>query len=85
MEAFWYIISFGIVHALVAMRVRISIVDDDTRTHHAGAQVAAIWGRPRWIVILLVVLWLTYFCTTFGVCATGLRGQAILTVYSRFF
>lgn len=45
-EATWYVIAFGITHALVAMRV------------------AAIWGRPRWIVILLVTLWVVYFSTT---------------------
>ncbi|KAG9077313.1 hypothetical protein FS749_010810, partial [Ceratobasidium sp. UAMH 11750] len=45
-EAVWYVCSFGITHALVAMRV------------------AAIWGRPRWIVVLLVSLWLAYFSVT---------------------
>ncbi|QRW12631.1 hypothetical protein RhiLY_11630 [Ceratobasidium sp. AG-Ba] len=45
-EAVWYVCAFGIIHALVAMRV------------------IAIWGRPRWIVILLGSLWLIYFATT---------------------
>ncbi|KDN37172.1 hypothetical protein RSAG8_10304, partial [Rhizoctonia solani AG-8 WAC10335] len=58
MEAIWYIISFGIIHALVAMRV------------------IAIWGRPRWIVVLLSSLWLTYFCTTLGILLASLFTKA---------
>ncbi|KAJ1306087.1 hypothetical protein OPQ81_010799 [Rhizoctonia solani] len=57
-EAMWYIISFGITHALVAMRVM------------------AIWGRVRWIVLLLSCLWLMYFCTTFGILFASLFTKA---------
>ncbi|CAE7149568.1 unnamed protein product [Rhizoctonia solani] len=58
MEAMWYITSFGIVHALVAMRVM------------------AIWGRPRWIVLLLSGLWLAYFCTSLGILFASLFTKA---------
>lgn len=58
LEAFWYIISFGITHALVAMRV------------------AAMWGRPRWIILLLATLWLAYFCTTLGFLLASLITKA---------
>ncbi|CAE6475269.1 unnamed protein product [Rhizoctonia solani] len=41
--------------------------------HH---QVMAIWGRPRWIVVLLCSLWLAYFCTTLGILLASLFTKA---------
>ncbi|KAF8608375.1 hypothetical protein BDV93DRAFT_519419 [Ceratobasidium sp. AG-I] len=45
-EAMWNLVSFGLIHALVALRVH------------------AIWGRPRWLTITLVVLYIIYFVMT---------------------
>ncbi|KAF8608374.1 hypothetical protein BDV93DRAFT_603198 [Ceratobasidium sp. AG-I] len=53
-EGMWYVVAFGITHALVSMRV------------------AAMWGRPRWIVVLLVTLWVAYFTVTFGIVLMSL-------------
>ncbi|CAE6441278.1 unnamed protein product [Rhizoctonia solani] len=63
-EAMWYITSFGIIHALVAMRASFKPI------------VMAIWGRPRWIVFLLSSLWLTYFCTSLGILLASLFTKA---------
>ncbi|KAG8686428.1 hypothetical protein FRC09_014137, partial [Ceratobasidium sp. 395] len=57
-EAVWYLCSFGITHALVAMRV------------------AAIWGRPRWIVVLLISLWLGYFSITSTILFNAMTSKA---------
>ncbi|KAF8608376.1 hypothetical protein BDV93DRAFT_519421 [Ceratobasidium sp. AG-I] len=45
-ETVWNIVSFGLIHALVALRVH------------------AIWGRPRWLSITLIVLFVIYFVVT---------------------
>ncbi|KAG8683267.1 hypothetical protein FRC08_014385, partial [Ceratobasidium sp. 394] len=45
-EAAWNLLSFGIIHGLVGLRVH------------------AIWGRPRWLSVTLVVLYIIYFATT---------------------
>ncbi|CAE6497953.1 unnamed protein product [Rhizoctonia solani] len=78
MEAIWYIISFGIIHALVAMRASSQPIIRILGKHSDSMlfQVIAIWGRPRWIVVLLSSLWLTYFCTTLGILLASLFTKA---------
>ncbi|CAE6524603.1 unnamed protein product [Rhizoctonia solani] len=77
-EAMWYIVSFGMTHALVAMRASsIHILRMLCKyTNCMRCQVMAIWGRPRWIVFLLSSLWLAYFCTTLGILLASLFTKA---------
>ncbi|KAG9105596.1 hypothetical protein FRC07_009160, partial [Ceratobasidium sp. 392] len=45
-ESLWNLLSFGMIHGLVALRVH------------------AIWGRPRWLSITLIILYILYFFAT---------------------
>ncbi|KAG9090283.1 hypothetical protein FRC06_001136 [Ceratobasidium sp. 370] len=45
-ESAWNLLSFGMIHGLVALRVH------------------AIWGRPRWLSVTLVILYILYFAAS---------------------
>ncbi|QRV98046.1 dephospho-CoA kinase [Ceratobasidium sp. AG-Ba] len=66
-EAAWNLVAFGMIHALVALRVR------------------AIWGRPRWLTITLVILFVVYFVATAVIAFKFQADYADTVQYNKIF